>query len=62
MTRYLKVVLTLAALAVSVGTVRAQAATPPLPGSPIPMCSDPGWSCSVDRNCCSGTCNKGLCQ
>lgn len=29
---------------------------------PIRMCSDAGRACSVDRNCCSGTCSKGTCQ
>jgi len=29
---------------------------------PIIACSDPGRSCSVDRNCCSGSCVHGNCK
>ena len=25
-------------------------------------CSDPGRACSVDRNCCSGSCVHGNCK
>ncbi|MEO6951973.1 MAG: hypothetical protein ABI321_09185 [Polyangia bacterium] len=33
----------------------------PIEGAEL-ACSDVGRSCSVDRNCCSGTCSKGTCQ
>lgn len=29
---------------------------------PTLACSDAGRACSVDRNCCSGTCSKGTCR
>jgi hypothetical protein len=66
MPRHIKVILTLAALALSVGATRAQAASVPaareIKGDVALDCSDSGRSCSVDRNCCSGVCNHGSCQ
>lgn len=31
-------------------------------GKPVIGCSDNGRSCSVDRNCCSGSCVHGTCK
>ena len=53
---------TAAVLAVSClpGVERASACRPPATAQL--ECSDPGRSCSVDRNCCSNSCSKGTCD
>ena len=61
--RHLKVSLAVAILGTFVAAAAAEAAPIPNPSpSPVPLCSDPGRSCSVDRNCCSGSCRKGSCD
>ncbi len=61
MKRTIQFVLSLALVALCIGATTARADEPD-PNKPVPLCSDPGRSCSVDRNCCSGSCVHGNCK